>query len=97
MSKTRNPDALIRIEDAIKVLCRKTCHPGVLCPDNYCVEMWDEFEDVERVDAVPVVRCKDCKWYGYYSCEMGGNNWMRDGNGFCDRGVRKDGEHHDAV
>lgn len=55
MSKTRNPDALIRIEDAIKVLCRETCHPGMLCPDNYCAEMWDEFNDVERVDAVPVV------------------------------------------
>jgi len=54
MSKTRNPDALIRIEDAIKVLCRETCHPGMLCPDNYCVEMWDAFKDVERVDAVPV-------------------------------------------
>ena len=54
MSKTRNPDALIRIEDAIKVLCRKYCCPGPLCPDGYCVEMWDEFEDVERVDAVPV-------------------------------------------
>lgn len=54
MSKTRNPDALIRIEDAIKVLCREKCYPGMLCPDNYCVEMWDEFEDVERVDAVPV-------------------------------------------
>ena len=36
-----------------------------------------------------LVRCKDCKWYGYYSCEMGGNNWMRDGNGFCDRGERE--------
>ena len=46
------------------------------------------------VDAVPVVRCKDCKWYGYYSCEMGGNNWMRDGNGFCDRGERKDGDQN---
>ena len=54
MSKTRNPDALIRIEDAIKVLCRETCHPGMLCPDNHCTEMWDEFNDVERVDAVPV-------------------------------------------
>ncbi len=54
MSKTRNPDALIRIEDAIKVLCREKCYPGMFCPDNYCVEMWDEFEDVERVDAVPV-------------------------------------------
>lgn len=52
MSKKLND--LIRIEDAIKVLCRKTCHPGVLCPDSYCVEMWDEFKDVERVDAIPV-------------------------------------------
>lgn len=41
-----------------------------------------------------LVRCKDCKWYGYYSCEMGGISWMRDGNGFCDRGERKDGDHH---
>lgn len=54
MGKTRNPDALIRIEDAIKVLCRETCHPGMLCPDNHCAEMWDEFEDVERIDAAPV-------------------------------------------
>ena len=54
MSKTRNPDALIRIEDAIKVLCWETCCPGVCCPDGYCTKMWDEFEDVERVDAVPV-------------------------------------------
>ena len=54
MSRPRNPNDLIRIEDAIKVLCRKTCHPGVFCPDSYCVEMWDEFKDVERVDAVPV-------------------------------------------
>ena len=57
MSRPRNPNDLIRIEDAIKVLCRKTCHPGMFCPDIYCKEMWDEFEDVERVE---VVRCKDC-------------------------------------
>jgi len=49
-------------------------------------------ETVPAVDAVKVARCKDCKWYGYYSCEMGGNDWMRDGNGFCDRGERKDGD-----
>lgn len=71
MSKTRNPDALIRIEDAIKVLCREKCHPGALCPDNYCVEMWDEFEDVERVDAVPVVRCKDCRFSDWYTAVDG--------------------------
>lgn len=54
MSKTRNPDALIRIEDAIKVLCWATCCPGPRCPDGHCAKMWDEFEEVERVDAVPV-------------------------------------------
>ena len=52
----------------------------------------EEIDAMPTVDAVEVVRCKDCKWYGYYSCEMGGNNWMRDGNGFCDRGERKDGD-----
>jgi len=55
----------------------------------------EAIEKTPTVDAVEVVRCKDCKWYGYYSCEMGGNNWMRDGNGFCDRGERKDGEQHE--
>lgn len=54
MSIPRNPNDLIRIEDAIKVLCRKTCYPGIACPDIYCKEMWDEFEDVERVNAFPV-------------------------------------------
>lgn len=75
MSKTRNPDALIRIEDAIKVLCRETCHPGMLCPDNYCVEMWDEFEDVERVDAVPVKHGRwkeDPSGYGFWICSACG-------------------------
>lgn len=54
MNKTRNPDALIRIGDIINMLCREKCYPGPLCPDNYCAEMWDKFEDVERVNAVPV-------------------------------------------
>ena len=94
MSKTRNPDALIRIEDAIKVLCRETCHPGMLCPDKYCAEMWDEFEDVERVDAVPVVRCKDCirfltddDVWGW--CTVSGKMRCKD---YCSYGVREDGE-----
>ena len=63
MNKTRNPDALIRIGDVIKMLCREKCCPGPLCPDSYCTEMWDKFENIELVDAVPVVRCKNCsKW-----------------------------------
>ena len=63
MSKTRNPDALIRIEDAIKVLCREKCYPGSFCPDSYCSEMWDEFEDVERVNAIPVRHGHWVRWH----------------------------------
>jgi len=74
MSKTRNPDALIRIEDAIKVLCRETCHPGMLCPDNHCTEMWDEFNDVERVDAVPVVHGH---WIKFGVSDKDGNHQYR--------------------
>ena len=46
----RDPNALIRIEDAIRVLCGKTCHPGVFCPDNYCMEMWEAFDGVQRIN-----------------------------------------------
>ena len=41
MNKIRNPDALIRIGDVIKMLCREKCCPGPFCPDGYCTEMWD--------------------------------------------------------
>lgn len=85
MSKTRNPDALIRIGNAIKVLCDKRCYPGLLCPDSYCIEMWDKFEDVERVDAVPVR-------YGHWIYHP---DWQEDGEcGYecseCLRGVDVD-------
>ena len=53
MDKVKNVNDLIKIGDAIAVLCRKTCHPGVFCPDAYCQEMWDAFEDVERIALEP--------------------------------------------
>ena len=92
MSRPRNLNDLIRIEDAIKVLCRRVCHPGMFCPDAYCTEMWELLEDVERVDAVPVVMCKDCKYYersmGY--CERLGIT-INDED-YCSFGERKDGK-----
>lgn len=71
MSKIKNPDALIRIGDVIKVLCREKCYPGSSCPDSYCTEMWNKFEDVERVDAVPAVHGywkEDTGGYGFWIC-----------------------------
>lgn len=49
------------------------------------------------VDAVPVVRCQDCKWYqpdadkwcGYFEC-MG-----FEPDNYCSQGERKDGNNHE--
>lgn len=102
MSRRRNPNDLIKIEDAIKVFCRKTCHPGVACPDIYCKEMWDEFEDVERVDVVPVVHGR-WEWNGEaFICSACGNGHkgqptimgqpMFEFCPMCGADMRKDGE-----
>ena len=51
-------------------------------------------KDAPAVDAVPVVRCKDCKHYFYSSFSMGmkckhdGLEWGKDD--FCSSGERKD-------
>lgn len=61
---------------------------------------------IPTVDAVPVVRCKDCRCferqgeynggisYGYcyhWDYEQGGEPNMADGNDFCSYGEKKDG------
>ena len=99
--KPKNLNDLIRIDDAIRVLCRKTCTPGAACPDIYCKEMWEAFEDVERVNAVPVrhgrwiedpdddwgCRCSECGHLELYQFDYCSSCGARmDG---------KDGEEHD--
>ena len=34
------------------------------------VVMSAEIKDAPTVDAVPVVRCKDCKWFGDFGCAI---------------------------
>lgn len=53
----------------------------------------------KTVDAVPVVRCKDCKYmtqwaYGRYCTVWDGVNGMGD-DGFCNYGERKGGGNND--
>ena len=62
------------------------------------IERQREFLDkFPTVDAVPVVRCKDCiKRYDTDECPMcfvieGKYYEYTNGNGFCDRGERKEG------
>lgn len=90
---------LVDVDEAIRRIEKKVYevygYPKTEYSEGYvnaCKAAVKMLKSLSTVDAVEVVRCKDCKWYGYYSCEMGGNNWMRDGNGFCDRGERKDGD-----
>ena len=53
--------------------------------------------DAPTVDAVPVVRCKDCKHHHYQNgipyCDRYYWGWKDDD--FCSAGERKDGEQHD--
>lgn len=48
------------------------------------------------IDAVPVVRCKDCKFYRFYDGTFGKgwmcfeNNTARHGDDYCSRGERKE-------
>lgn len=59
-------------------------------------------KDAPAVDAVEVVRCKDCKWlcsgFGTYSCakHTGLALIKRDGSSFCSYGERRadDGSNH---
>lgn len=59
---------------------------------------------LDTIDAVPVVRCKDCKYRPdeskeFNACPMWddgddgwGSHWHGDDNGFCNHGKRKDGD-----
>lgn len=68
---------------------------------NALREYWRAFENAERVDLVPVVRCKNCKHHHYSVCEIPycdridyGYGWKDED--FCSRGERKDGDHHES-
>ena len=53
----------------------------------------EEIDAMPTVDAVPVVRCKDCKWCNMGECEHKlGLIWANDEN-YCSLGERKDGAH----
>jgi len=63
-----------------------------------------DVDAMPTVDAVPVIRCKDCKHYQFADnrafgfpvkrCEWTGFEDVDDED-FCSRGERKDGDNHD--
>ena len=57
-----------------------------------------EIEAAQTIDAVPVVRCRECKFGSWDSepddamvCVRTNDGFWRSGNDFCSRGKRKEG------
>lgn len=47
-------------------------------------DVWHELENAPAIDAVPVVRCKDCKWREIACTIFTPDNW------FCPKGEGKE-------
>lgn len=83
---------LIDVDELKKQMCNE-CFGGNC--GYRCLE-WNLMNDAPTVDAVEVVRCKDCKhyrtrWVGF--CELIGNeNIQREDDDFCSWGERREDE-----
>lgn len=61
----------------------------------------DALQDTPTIDAVPVVRCKDCQYafrnHGHDKdgCPIEDRRIWMDGDGFCSEGKRKKKEEHE--
>ena len=56
---------------------------------SYTCELMGCIEDVPTIDAVPVVRCRECKHLGF--CGDSTNLEVMGFYGYCSRGERKEG------
>ena len=90
---------LIEVETVIEKIRKANCADcyscnGVLCRACLVDDFISLLDDSPTVDAVEVVRCKDCKNYFYSSfsmgmrCRLDGTEWGKDD--FCSCGERKD-------
>jgi hypothetical protein len=92
-------EKLIEERDAIPLTCTERYGFGVEFPNHHGQSMRGGIrkalrcmEQTPTIDAVPVVRCKDCKHYDKRSdyCEGMGFSCLPDD--FCSYGERKDGD-----
>ena len=88
---------LIDADRAIEIVRnRGIAHPNAYHLTNYATLI---LREAPTVDAVPVVRCRDCKWlYGVmdnYCCINHRGLVEICENSFCSYGERKDGDGND--
>lgn len=89
MARLIDADALGR--DAFHVMCEGEYGE----PCERCVVDWDDIETAPTIDAVEVVRCKDCEHSDYSKCDIDGvlycakhSRFMVDDD-FCSYGKRR--------
>lgn len=99
----------MRLGDVDKLLYhkRKVMFFG-LVPDDECWGFAVPVEEIDKaptIDAVPVVRCRDCKWFNHYTTECESDDVATDHEGgasfsinfgpddFCSYGQRKEADH----
>ena len=76
----------VRCEDCMH---RNDSCGDVRCENNTWSEVCDVLDHMKLIDAVPVVRCKDCFLYG----ECKAAEWYgENGNGYCSVGDRRRGD-----
>lgn len=71
--------------------CNDCPHDAYKCQyynEHTLMEFCERIEDAPTVDAVEVVRCKDCKYKQGSACDYSAV-WVRP-NGFCQWGERKE-------
>ena len=87
---------LVWTDDVMSFLCKRCneMYPDEPCEHSDCL-MIEELDKCKTVDAVEVVRCKDCK-KGHPELAPNGGVWCAVWNhvfnddGFCSKGERKD-------
>lgn len=76
--------------------CKET-RWGKYCPEGACSQrkVWERLKQYEDLDAIQVVRCKDCKYwqdnnngYPHEECRWG-HGETPDANDFCSYGLTK--------
>lgn len=81
----------VRCEDCMH---RNKSLGDVRCENNTWSEVCDVLDHMKLIDAVPVVRCKDCRWFGKIGCaiEVVDETDMPKENDFCIFAEREDNE-----
>ena len=79
---------LIDADRAIEIVrSQGIAHPNAYHLTNYATLI---LQEAPTVDAVPVVRCRDCRKFKTYGCRMVASGY----DDFCSYGERKDGDRN---